>query len=106
MTRMLRLLVPSLILLSLTTLSHAGEINARQNLSPAAQLKVNRTLAKSYAFQSSSGTQKAPATAQPNGCGTTQLGTLPTSPIGSAPIDNVTVIRGDVITINRNVQCQ
>lgn len=101
MTRIRWFLVHSLCLCSLVTASHAVEINARQHLDPGSQLKVNRALAKTY----SAGTQQTAVSTSSTGCGTTQIGAVPTARRGGR-VDNVTVVRGDVIVVNRNAKCR
>jgi len=101
MTRIRWFLVQGLCLCSLVTASQAVEINARQHLAPETQLKVNRALAKTY----SAGTQQTSVPTSSTGCGTTQVGAVPTVR-GGGRVDNVTVVRGDVIVVNRNAKCR
>lgn len=92
-----------MVLLVTVMLSHAAEINKRPRLAPDAQVKVNRALAKSYAADSLGGAPKASGEGQQDGCGNTKIGTL-TETRGTR-VDNITVVRGDVITVSRNVRC-
>ena len=96
--------VLTMLILIISSLSHAAEVNKRTRLGPEAQTKVNRALAKSYVADLGIKTPKSSTDGVQNGCGNTEIGTL-TNARGSR-IENVTVVRGDVITVSRNTKCQ
>ena len=97
----------SFVLLALCIAQGASgyEANKRQRLAPSDQLKVNKAIAQSY--------QKGPNLADQSvrygqqrvnqSCGSQRIGTVNTA--RAARIENITVVRGPVININRNV-CQ
>jgi hypothetical protein len=86
----------------------AFEANKRRSLPPGAQLKVNKALALGYRegqLQADNALTKSSAGQPQIGCGNLSLGNVST-PRPVASVENVTVVRGDVININRNTNCR
>ena len=92
-----------MICLMLTNFAHAVEINKRTRLDPGSQTKVNQALSKSYVAGLGLNTPQSLTNAGQGGCGNTEIGTLTNA--RSNRIENITVVRGDVITVGRG-KCQ
>jgi hypothetical protein len=102
MTSLPRLLLGVLALVGpLTVPGHAVEMNQRQGLGPAEQVKVGNVLAQSYRMSTT--TQTAPGTSS-TGCGATKIGTI-TGTSSPGRTENIVAVRGDIITVNRNTRC-
>ena len=92
----------------LSTSVNAFESNKRvRRLPPSVQLKVHKALALSYAEGQARANQtlhRGRGGLIRGGCGNLNLSNI-NSP-NATRIDNITVIRGDVININRNIKCR
>jgi len=105
----IKAMLPQMTVLALTVCilaaptSGALEINKRTGPSPSEQVKINKAITKSYLLRGvgANGNGKQ---GDLQGCGNTRLGNVQ-APKASR-IDNVTVVRGDVINVNRNLRCK
>ena len=88
----------------ITSNSDAAEANRRTHPSPQVQAKINNAMAGSYLYKNQNTLGKGYGDIGQDSCGSLQLGTIKHS--RAARTDNTTVIRGDVININRNVRCR
>ena len=105
---MKRLVILGVVVLvgTLSAPLQALEMNQRQGLGPAEQVKVNKALARPYVpvNPNAKGQTSALAGKSVRGCGNTQIGTV-TGVKNTSRVESIVAVRGDIITVNRNVRC-